>query len=432
MKKLLTILALSLIAALSAVSFTACGTAHTHKYDSGVITKATDGLVFTLSDEGTEYSVTGYNGTSTEVYIPSEFYNNKPVTSIGERAFEDCSSLTSITIPDSVTSIGRSAFEGCYKLVEVYNKSSLNITTNSKDNGYVGYYAKAVYTEPYTSKLSTDKNGYIIYMDGGDKILMGYTGKETELTLPADITEIYQYAFYECYALTSITIPDSVTSIGSSAFSWCIGLTSITIPDSVTSIGRLAFYECYALTSITIPDSVTSIGSEAFAYCRGLESITVAAGNTKYRSEGNCLIEKETNTLILGCKNSLIPDSVTSIGDYAFMKCSRLTSITIPDSVTSIGYEAFDGCYNLTSITIPDSVTSIGDWAFWGCSGLTSITIGGSVTSIGYAAFSGCDGLTSITFKGTKEQWNAISKEGGWKSNVPATVVSCSDGDVNI
>ena len=220
----------------------------------------------------------------------------------------------------------------------------------------------------------------------------------TSITIPNSVTSIGDYAFWGCAGLTSITIPNSVTSIGYSAFYGCDGLTSITIPNSVTSIGNSAFSNCSGLTSITIPNSVTSIGYGASHGCDGLTSIIVELGNSVYDSRNNCnaIIETSTNKLIAGCKNTVIPNSVTSIGDYAFEGCSGLTSITIPNCVTSIGDDAFSSCSGLTSITIPNSVTSIGNSAFWGCSGLTSITIPNSVTSIGGWAFSDCSGLTSV------------------------------------
>ena len=209
-----------------------------------------------------------------------------------------------------------------------------------------------------------------------------------------------------------------VTSIGDYAFQACMGLVSVNIPSSVTSIEDYAFSMCSGLTSMTIPNSVTSIGNSAFSGCNGLTSIVMEPGNTKYDSRNNCnaIIETASNTLIVGCKNTKIPSSVTSIGGGAFSGCSGLTSIEIPSSVMSIENTAFFNCRGLTSVVIPSSVTSIGYGAFSGCSGLTSveintntidtwfsgltsiktITLGEEVKSIGWSAFSSCSGLTSI------------------------------------
>ena len=205
--------------------------------------------------------------------------------------------------------------------------------------------------------------------------------------------------FSGCSGLTSVTIPNSVTFIVSSAFSGCSGLTSLTIPNSVTSIGSSAFSGCSGLTSLTIPNSVTSIDNSAFSGCSGLTSIKVEETNPKYDSRNKCnaIIEAASSQLIVGCKNTTIPNSVTSIGSSAFSGCSGLTSVTIPNSVTSIGSSAFSGCSGLTSLDIPNNVISIGDGAFQDCSGLTSVNIGNSVTSIGGYAFRGCSNLTSVT-----------------------------------
>ena len=213
------------------------------------------------------------------------------------------------------------------------------------------------------------------------------------------VTSIGKSVFHGCSGLTGeLVIPNSVTSIGDYAFGFCPGLTSVIIGNSVTSIGRSAFAACTGLTSIKIPNCVTSIGNYAFSECYGLTSIVVDENNTKYDSRENCnaIIETGTNTLILGCKNTIIPDSVTSIEYGAFYGCTGLTSVEIPNSVTSIGDYAFRGCSGLTSVVIGNSVTSIGDYAFRGCSGLTSIVIGNSVTSIGYAAFDGCTSLKEL------------------------------------
>ena len=177
------------------------------------------------------------------------------------------------------------------------------------------------------------------------------------------------------------------------------GCKNSVIPNGVTSIGDSAFGWCSELTELVLPNSVTSIVESAFAYCSGLEKITVESGNSRYDSRDNCnsIIDKKTNTLIVGCKNSIIPNSVTSIGSGAFAYCSGLTELTLPNSVTSIGYAAFRGCSGLTELTLPNSVTSIGERAFEGCTGLTELTLPNSVKSIGDGAFAYCSGMTELT-----------------------------------
>ena len=255
------------------------------------------------------------------------------VTMIGEYAFRYCRSLTSVTIPDSVTSIGESAFYDCTSL--------------------------------------------------------------TSVTIGNSVTTIGNYAFLYCDSLTSVNIPDSVTEIGSSAFSTCGKLASVTIGNSVTTIGNYAFCKCDSLTSVNIPDSVTSIGYGAFCVCDSLKEF-----KGKFATEdGRSLIVD--NTIIAYAYASgttyTIPDSVTSIGNYAFLYCDSLTSVTIPDSVNKIESDAFSDCDSLTSVNIPDSVTEIGYGAFSYCDSLTGVIIGDSVTSIGGSAFTYCSSLTSVT-----------------------------------
>ena len=303
---------------------------------------------YDVLDSGT-VKITKYIGNAEKVDIPAEIYG-KSVTSIGDWAFENCTSLTSITIPDSVTSIEWYAFQGCTSLTSITIPNSVTSI--------------------------------------GDLAFDGCTSL-TSITIPDSVTSIGKSAFYGCTSLTSITIPNSVTSISGSAFSGCSSLTSITIPNSVTWIGDWAYNGCTSLKSVTIPNGVMSIGEYAFRGCKSLTSITIPSSVTCI---GDSAFEDCTSLTSI-----TIPSSVTSIAARLFEDCTSLTSITIPNSVTSIGDEAFRGCTSFTSITIPNGVTSIDDWAFSGCTSLTSITIPDSVTEIGYSAFEGCTSLTSIT-----------------------------------
>ena len=268
---------------------------YTSADDASKLWKDANGYLF-YEDGDTCYLI-GYSGTATELILPINcngknyaihkyaFYNYRGlrsitipdgVTSIGNCAFQLCTSLTSITIPNSVMSIGVNAFSGCDKLIEVYNLSnSITITAGGKDNGNVGYYARDVYTSADdASKLWKDANGYLFYEDEDICYLMGYSGTATELILPTNCNgknyAIYKYAFDDYRGLRSVTIPDAVTSIGNSAFGYCSSLMNIIIPDSVTSIGSYVFEGCTGLTSITIGNGVTTIGNGAFGYCSSL------------------------------------------------------------------------------------------------------------------------------------------------------------------
>ncbi len=289
--------------------------------------------------------------------------------------------------------------------------------SNSVSNFFDGFATKA---EAATSGTCGDNliwtfdkaTGELVISGTGDMECCGslwdipwYDDRSTikSVSIGNGVTSICDHAFYDCDSLTSVTIPDSVTSIDDSAFEGCDSLTSVTIPDSVTSIGDEAFAYCDSLTSITIPESVISLGYTAFGGNEGLTAINVAPSNTAYSSDSNGVLFNKNKTELIQYPEGntrtsyVIPDSVTSIGDYAFEDCKNLSSITIPDGVTSIGEHGFDNCNKLTSIAIPDGVTNIADGTFTWCQKLSSVTIPGSVTSIGENAFGNCYRLRTIT-----------------------------------
>ena len=428
---------------------------------------ASDGKIYTVIN-GVRYCIK--NSTATVTHQPSNIEEaNIPesiiykgvsysVTSIGEKAFDGCTSLTSVTIGNSVTSIGEYAFYNCTSLTSITIPDSV---TSIGGSAFSGCPIENAIIPTNAISYITKRNLKTVVINGGKSIendaFSGYSGL-TSITIGDSVTSIGDNAFGGCTGLTSINylgtiedwcnidfsdtyanplyytknlyingelvtniaIPNTITEIKAYAFYNCTSLTSVTIPDSVTSIGYQAFYGCTGLTSVTIGNSVTSIGEDAFYNCTGLTSINYLGtiedwcnidfsdtyANPLYYTK-NLYINGELVT------NIAIPNTITEIKAYAFYNCTSLTSVTIPDSVTSIGYQAFYGCTIENAIIPTNAIShipnsdlktvvinggkSIENDAFSGCSGLTSITIGDSVTSIGDDAFSGCTGLTSVT-----------------------------------
>lgn len=307
-------------------------------------------LYYNITSDSTAEVTYDYNKYSGDITIPETVENNGitySVTSIENYAFEHCSSLTSITIPNSVTNIGYMAFSGCSSLTSIIVESG-NTVYDSRDN------CDAI--------IRTQSN----------ELRFGCQNT----IIPNSVTCIGDRAFYGCSTLNSIVIPNCVEHIGNSAFYGCTSLKSIAIPNSVYTMGDVVFSDCISLETITIGSGLMQCGKELFSGCSSLNEIVVE-NNTTYDSRNNCnaIIKTRTNTLVHGCKNTIIPDNVTAIGASAFVRCPYLTNIDIPNSVTSIGNQAFVNCASLKSITIPHSITSIGETVFYGCDSLTSIVV---------------------------------------------------------
>ena len=331
-----------------------------------VVKYTKDGSASEYADEGKIYNITLTNKTKipADVILPENYEGEAYV--IGAEAFIGNKLISSVTFSEGVTGIGKYAFYGCTNIASIGLSNSIST---------IGEFAFA------------------------------YCENLTEIEIPESVTSIESGTFAYCKKLANVKLPNTLTRIGilssstEGAFENCESLIGIEIPNSVTVIGSTAFTRT-GLKSITIPKSVTNIGYYAFNECNNMESIIVEDGNTTYDSRENCsaLIESANNALIVGCNNTIIPSSITSISDCAFKGCSALASVEIPNGVTTIGTCTFEDCSSLTSIEIPGSVARIEGNAFKNCGSLTTITIpeNSQLTSIGSCAFFACNNLSDV------------------------------------
>ena len=296
---------------------------------------------------------------STSVVIP------EGVTIIGARAFAFYPGLKGISIPSTVTRIDDYAFIKCPNLQSI---------TVSPDN--------PVFRSENNCCIERSTN----------RLVFG-CGKSV---IPEGVTVISKDAFNGCESLTKINVPSSIVRIDEDAFFECVNLKELHIQEGVIEIGKLAFCDCCNLTGIRIPASATKIANGAFYNCKKLQSIQVSDQNSAYYSESNCCIETKSQRLIFGCKDSVIPEGVTSIADMAFIGCDELTKISLPFGIVEIGKDAFRNCKNLLSMVLPNSVEKINSAAFGGCKSIRDLFIPESVKEIEKGAFMGCSGIRSI------------------------------------
>ena len=382
------------------------------KAEAATITGTTeDGLFeYVLVGQWTGGSQYRYTATITrcnkdasgEITIP-ETIGECEVKQIGNRAFSDCTGITSIVIPDSVTEIGSYAFSGCTSLAEI---------TVSPDNQN--------YSSVDGVLFSKDVSKLIVYPKGNGRSIY---------TVPDGVAQISGFAFSGCTSLKEITIPDSVTEIGECAFSSCTSLSKVDLPKKLTTIEAGTFRDCTGLKEIVIPDSVTEIKSNgydtyygAFFGCTSLSKVKLSNNLTRI-GDGAMSVGEGTFSGCTSLAEITIPDSVTSITSSAFYGCTSLKEIIIPDSVTRISWSAFSNCTSLSKVKLSNNLTEIESETFSGCTSLAEITIPDSVTSIGGSAFSGCTSLESVTIGSGVEQLDIDAFLD--YSNAPVVSASC-------
>ncbi len=385
--------------------------------DSGDTVYTTDsGYTYTLSDGSA--TITDYEGSGGAVTVPasldgypvaaigdSAFAENTSLTSItlsegvitvGQWAFADCTGLTSVTLPDTLTELGREAFYGCTSLTSLTIPASVTSIGMWLTSGCTAL-TEIVVKEGSSAYASV---GGVLFNAALTELICCPIGYAGDYAVPDGVTVIDESAFEDCADLTAVTLPSSLTTIGESAFLSCTGLASVSMQSGLTSIGSHAFHGCTSLTGISLPDSVTDLGNYVFQNCTSLASAQLPASLTSI-SAG----------MFYGCSSLngiTLPDTVTELNEYAFGDCASLTTLALPDGLTFIGYCAFTGCTRLTAMVLPASVSSVYAYAFKNCTSLETVTIYNNSITLNANVFSGCDALTIYGNSGSSaEQYAA-------------------------
>lgn len=380
LKKSVMLFALLLLVVLFSTLFVACS-------DADDTQTPTEPLMYNLNEDDT-YSVAKCDVSQTDVVIP-ETYKGKSVVKIENGAFDDCKNVLSLVIPDSVTEVEINALNGLRNLQKL-TAPAVALSSVSK--------IQKIDTLIVTSGEAIAENA----VSGWDYL--------KSVTLPDTLKTIGDLGFAHCELLEEINLPDGVTSIGEYAFYNCASIKQFNLPDSVESIGNYAFGECASLETVSLSKSLSTVGNWVFASCNSLINLTISPENANYYSAGNCIIERGTHTLVLGCLGSIIPDDGT---------------------IKIIGHHAFASQETLVSITLPDSVTTIETYAFDGCSSLVSVALGKSFTTFERYSFTDCPSIEYFTYPGTMAEFTAnVDQDTDYMKTGQNVIYKCSDGNV--
>lgn len=380
LKKSVMLFALLLLVVLFSALFVACS-------DADDTQTPAEPLMYNLNEDDT-YSVAKCDVSQTDVVIP-ETYKGKSVVKIENGAFDDCKNVLSLVIPDSVTEVEINALNGLRNLQKL-TAPAVALSSVSK--------IQKIDTLIVTSGEAIAENA----VSGWDYL--------KSVTLPDTLKTIEYSGFAHCELLEQISLPEGLTSIGAYAFNNCALLKQIELPDSVESIGNYAFGKCASLETVSLSKSLSTVGNWVFASCNSLINLTISPENANYYSAGNCIIERGTHTLVLGCLGSIIPNDGT---------------------IKIIGHHAFASQETLVSITLPDSVTTIETYAFDGCSSLVSVDLGKSFTTFERYSFTDCPSIEYFTYPGTMAEFTAnVDQDTDYMKTGQNVIYKCSDGNV--
>ena len=416
-----------------------CGDSHVGDY---VPAFGSLGFEYIVNEDGTSCTIIGIGTcTDTEIYIPDTI-DGYTVMAIGENAFKDCISITSIVFLSNELSIEKRAFYGCTGLTEITIPETVKYIGEQAffkcSNLSTVYYNSLYAPSRDTVFLNTSSITKVVFNGSYIPAYICYgCGSLQSVEILENVEYIYASAFENCTSLSTVSFETTSLYLdGRNQFARCTSLETIILPEGLENIDLYMFEGCTNLKNVTIPSTVKHIGDRPFGDCYAIENVYIfdieAYCRIVYDNDYSNIMEFAKHLYLNGelIINLIIPDTVTKISEYAFSSVD-IQTVVIPDSVVTIGKYAFSNCASLTNVILPDSITSINYGAFYGCSNLESIIIPNSITKISDYAFSGCSSLANIIFEGTVEEWYEIIKGTKWDYETDNYVVYCTDGKIS-